>query len=102
MQAEGGARNELLDPAALAQRFPSLDLDGIALGSFGPEDGWTDPHAILMGLRRKVQAMGASLIQDEVLGIGCDANGAPATGSRPNSSFWIGSSASRSASFASG
>ena len=76
MQAAGGARNELLDPDALARRFPSLNLDGIALGSFGPEDGWTDPHAILMGFRRKVQAMGASLITDEVLGIGCDASGA--------------------------
>ena len=76
MQAAGGARNELLDPDALARRFPSLNLDGIALGSFGPEDGWTDPHAILMGFRRKVQAMGASLITDTVLGIGCDASGA--------------------------
>ncbi|MDA1070111.1 MAG: FAD-binding oxidoreductase [Proteobacteria bacterium] len=76
MQAAGGARNELLDPDALARRFPSLNLDGIALGSFGPEDGWTDPYAILMGFRRKVQAMGASLITDEVLGIGCDASGA--------------------------
>jgi len=80
MQAAGGAHNELLDPAALAERFPSLNLDDIALGSFGPEDGWMDPHAILMGFRRKVQAMGATLVQDEVLGIGCDASGARSLG----------------------
>ena len=76
MQSGKGARNELLDPAMLAQRFPSLNLEDIALGSFGPEDGWMDPHAILMGFRRKVQAMGARLVQDEVIGIECDGAGA--------------------------
>ncbi len=78
MQSGKGARNELLDRDALAQRFPSLNLDDIALGSFGPEDGWMDPHAILMGLRRKVAAMGATMIRDEVLGIACDSAGARA------------------------
>ena len=78
MQSGKGARNELLDRDALARKFPSLALDDIALGSFGPEDGWTDPYAILMGFRRKVQAMGAHLIQDEALGIVCDAAGARA------------------------
>jgi FAD-dependent oxidoreductase domain-containing protein 1 len=78
MQSGKGARNELLERDALARRFPSLALDDIALGSFGPEDGWTDPYAILMGFRRKVQAMGAHLIQDEALGIVCDGAGARA------------------------
>ena len=69
MQAEGGARNELLAPGAIGARFPSLNLDDIALGSFGPEDGWTDPYAILMGFRRKVQAMGATLVEGEAASI---------------------------------
>lgn len=78
MQSGKGARNELLDRDGLAQKFPSLALDDIALGSFGPEDGWTDPYAILMGFRRKVQAMGARLVHDTVLGIECDGSGARA------------------------
>ncbi len=69
VQAGQGARNELLEPDALHRRFPSLALEDIALGSFGPEDGWTDPHAILMGFRRKVMAMGATGLTDEVTAI---------------------------------
>jgi len=78
VQADGGARNELLERDALATRFPPLNLDDIGLGSFGPEDGWTDPHAILMGFRRKVQAMGARLVDGEVARIETDGDRATA------------------------
>lgn len=64
-----GAPVELLDRDALARRFPSLNLDGIALGTFGPEDGWMDPHAILMGFRRKARSLGASFVHDEAIGL---------------------------------
>jgi sarcosine oxidase len=64
-----GAPVELLDRDALARRFPSLNLDGIALGTFGPEDGWMDPHAILMGFRRKARSLGASFVHDEATGL---------------------------------
>jgi glycine/D-amino acid oxidase-like deaminating enzyme len=59
MQRDLGAVNELLEPEDIMRRFPSLDLDGVALGSFGPEDGWMDPHAILQGFRKKATALGA-------------------------------------------
>ena len=66
MQRELGARNELLEPDAIAARFPSLNLDGVALGSFGPQDGWMDPHAILQGFRKKATSLGARHVQGEV------------------------------------
>lgn len=55
-----GAPVELMDRDALARRFPSLNLDGIALGSLGCEDGWMDAHAILQGFRRKARDLGAA------------------------------------------
>ena len=61
-----GARTELLERDAIAARFPSLSLDGVGLASWGPDDGWTDPHAIMTGLRRKVAAMGGSFHRGEV------------------------------------
>jgi len=61
-----GARNELLEPDAIAAKFPSLNLDDIAFGSFGPEDGWTDPYAIVMGFRKKVRSMGLDYRQGTV------------------------------------
>jgi FAD-dependent oxidoreductase domain-containing protein 1 len=66
MQRDLGAVNELLEPPDIARRFPSLDLDGVALGSFGPEDGWMDPHAILQGFRKKAAALGARHVTGNV------------------------------------
>lgn len=68
-QTSLGAPVELMDPDALAARFPSLKLDGLALGSFGREDGWMDPHAILQGFRRKARALGAVFVDDAVVGV---------------------------------
>ena len=66
LQRELGAKNELLAPDAIRQRFPSLLVDDVALGSFGPEDGWMDPHAILQGFRKKAGILGASHITGDV------------------------------------
>lgn len=67
-----GAPIELMDRAALARRFPSLALDGIALGAFGAEDGWMDPHAILQGFRRKARALGATYLHAEAAALARD------------------------------
>lgn len=66
-QAAQGADVTILDPAGLAARFPWLNLDGIAGGSFGERDeGWIDPYALLMGFRRKARAQGAHYENDTV------------------------------------
>ncbi|MDP6346419.1 MAG: FAD-dependent oxidoreductase, partial [Alphaproteobacteria bacterium] len=66
-QAGLGATVELLAPAELAGRFPWLNLDGIAAGSFGYEnEGWLDPHAVLHGFRRKARDLGVDYLTAEV------------------------------------
>lgn len=58
---------ELLEPDALQTRFPWLNTDGVALGSFGyADEGWLDPHAVLHAFRRKAQSQGAVFLHDEV------------------------------------
>ncbi|MGH6717709.1 MAG: NAD(P)/FAD-dependent oxidoreductase [Alphaproteobacteria bacterium] len=68
-QVSLGAPVELMDRDALARRFPSLRVDDIALGAFGPTDGWMDPHTILMGFRRKARSLGATYVHDEATGL---------------------------------
>ncbi|WP_223477586.1 NAD(P)/FAD-dependent oxidoreductase [Oricola indica] len=47
----------LLDPAALAQRFGWLNLEGVAAGSFGlSREGWFDAMALLSAFRRNLKA----------------------------------------------
>ncbi|WP_374445771.1 NAD(P)/FAD-dependent oxidoreductase [Stella sp.] len=61
---------ELLDPAALARTFPWLATEGIAAGSFGTaNEGWFDPHTLLMAFRRKARAQGAVYVEDEVVAV---------------------------------
>ncbi len=69
LQRELGANVQLLDPAALAQRFPWLARDGLASGAFGPEEGWIDPHALLHAFRRKAISLGVEYRRDEVVGL---------------------------------
>lgn len=65
-----GAGTLLLEPAALAERFPWLDLSGVVLGSFGPRDeGWFDNMGLLGGFRRAARARGVEYIDDEVTGL---------------------------------
>ncbi|HKO08665.1 MAG TPA: FAD-binding oxidoreductase [Alphaproteobacteria bacterium] len=70
LQRTHGADNALLPPAALAERFPWLSTEGIALGSLGlSNEGWFDPHALLQGFKRKARAEGAVYIADEVVAV---------------------------------
>ncbi len=53
LQRKLGGKIVLLDPAALADRFPWLNVDGLAGAGFGLEnEGWMDPPALLAGFRR--------------------------------------------------
>ena len=53
----------LLDPAQVAQRYPELQLDDIALAAFGPDDGPLDPHLIMWGYLRAARALGVTVRQ---------------------------------------
>ncbi|KAJ8680876.1 hypothetical protein QAD02_016663 [Eretmocerus hayati] len=69
LQNTMGARNALLLPSQLEQRFPWLNTDGIALGCLGLEnEGWFDPWTLLTAFKRKALDMGVEFIRGEALG----------------------------------
>ncbi|GAB0100108.1 FAD-dependent oxidoreductase domain-containing protein 1 [Sergentomyia squamirostris] len=69
LQNELGARNEILTPDRLKQKFPWINTDGIALGCHGLErEGWFDPWCLLSGFKRRAQEYGAQYVCGEVEG----------------------------------
>ena len=72
-----GVEVELLDRPAIAQRYPWMRSDDLALGVLSPEDGWLDPNSVLQGFRKKAQALGTRFVRDRVVGL--DTNGSKVT-----------------------
>lgn len=59
----------LLQPDELAQRFPWLRHDDIALASLGTEgEGWFDGASLALALARKARALGARWVRSRVVG----------------------------------
>ncbi len=54
-----GVATDLLEPADLADRLPSFDLSGIAVGAYEHHAGYADPHATTEGLLRAALDRGA-------------------------------------------
>ncbi|EEW26011.1 NAD(P)/FAD-dependent oxidoreductase [Rhodobacter ferrooxidans] len=70
MQRAHGAATEVLDPDALAARFPWLNVADLTAGSFGPRDeGWFDNMGLLAGFRAAAKMQGALFVSDEVVEI---------------------------------
>ena len=70
IQLREGADVALLEPDALADRFPWLSVEGVALGSLGVRgEGWFDGYALTRAFRRKAQSMGAVYLAAEVVGL---------------------------------
>ncbi|MBS0539625.1 MAG: FAD-binding oxidoreductase, partial [Proteobacteria bacterium] len=73
VQRGEGCAVELLDPAALVARFPSVSADGVALASHGTaNEGWFDGPALMQGFRRAAREQGARYLADDVIAL--DAN----------------------------
>ena len=72
LQERMGVEVELLTPSALATRFPSVSPDGVDLAVLSEHDAWIDPHAALMGFRRKARSLGARYVTGEVIGLEAD------------------------------
>jgi FAD-dependent oxidoreductase domain-containing protein 1 len=65
-----GAKVELLTAKRLKYKFPWLNTDGIALGSYGYEnEGWFDPWSLLSAFKLKGMELGVDYIQGEVYNI---------------------------------
>ena len=69
IQCQHGCEADLLDPAALAARFPSLRVDDLGAGVHTPRDGWCDPYQMLHGLRRKVIDLGGQVVAGDVVSL---------------------------------
>ncbi len=68
----------MVDRAGLADRFPSLHVDDIDAALHAPEEGFIDPHAAVIGFRRKAISLGVEFVQGRVVGI--DATATRVTG----------------------
>jgi glycine/D-amino acid oxidase-like deaminating enzyme len=69
MQKNLGCEILWLTPEEIAGKYPLYDMNGYAGGSFGPQDGYFDAYATLMGYKAKAIAMGARYMEDEAIKI---------------------------------
>lgn len=69
LQQQLGCTVEWLTPAAVQARYPLYNLTGCVAGTFGPHDGTMTPLAVLMGYRKKAVALGATIINGEVVAV---------------------------------
>jgi glycine/D-amino acid oxidase-like deaminating enzyme len=80
-QTAEGADIALFDRSVLAERFPFLGLDGVALGSLGLSgEGWFDGYALMQAFRRKARSLGVAYRQEAVVDF--ERQGARVTGVR--------------------
>jgi glycine/D-amino acid oxidase-like deaminating enzyme len=70
VQRAEGADVALLDPGALAERFPWLSTDGLALGSLSLSgEGWFDAYGLMRVFRAAARAKGVDYVHAEAVGI---------------------------------
>jgi glycine/D-amino acid oxidase-like deaminating enzyme len=70
IQKVEGCAVELLEPAALIERFPAISAEGVALASHGiANEGWFDGPALMQAFRRKARERGVTYLHDEVVGV---------------------------------
>ncbi len=70
LQAREGADILLLDPADLKARFPWLNTDDLAAGTWGRSgEGWFDGWGLLQAFRKKARSLGAQYVKGEVAGV---------------------------------
>ena len=58
-----------LEPEEIQARFPSMYVGDLGAATLSPDDGWLDPHAVLIGFRKKAISLGAEFIADEVVNL---------------------------------
>ncbi|MFN8439258.1 MAG: FAD-binding oxidoreductase [Caldilineaceae bacterium] len=63
LQHSLGVPTELLTPAEIERRFPFTKIDGLLGATFGPNDGYCDPHGIAMGYLQRAREMGVRLLR---------------------------------------
>ena len=91
-QTREGADVALLEPSALAARFPYVNVEGVALAAWGRRgEGWFDGYALTQAFRRKARSLGVVYREDEVVGV--EREGARVSGVRLKSGARVASGA---------
>lgn len=68
-QRAHGVEVELLEAAALQQRFPWLQVDDLALASLGLNgEGWFDGYGLLMAFKQKARSLGVQYVKAQATG----------------------------------
>lgn len=60
---ELGVESALADERLIADLTPGLNLEGIELGLYLPQDGAIDPHSIMMGYSSQARRLGVQFIE---------------------------------------
>lgn len=67
LQVSMGADTTIYRGAELAKRFPWINFEGIAAGSFGPKnEGWFDPYSLMTLVRKAAVARDVQLVPQAV------------------------------------
>lgn len=69
IETEMGCNVVWLERDELKHKFPSMNVSDLGAAVHSPDDGWLDPHSVLMGFRKKARALGAEFLADEVVGL---------------------------------
>ncbi|MBL8790785.1 MAG: FAD-binding oxidoreductase [Rhizobiales bacterium] len=70
LQVSMGADTEIYTGDELARRFPWINFEGIAAGSFGPRnEGWFDPYSLMTLVRKAAMARDVKLVPHAVTGV---------------------------------
>ena len=73
-QRSQGVEVRLLKPHEILEIIPHIKLEGVAGATFGPRDGYVDPHGVLSGFVKKARSMGARYMADEAVKIEVKSN----------------------------
>ncbi len=70
VQTSMGANIAFLEPLEIKQRYPAINIDGIAAGCLGLDgEGWLDGALLLAALKRAARAADVDYIHGEIVGI---------------------------------
>ncbi|MGV2052413.1 NAD(P)/FAD-dependent oxidoreductase [Agrobacterium sp. 22-209-1] len=67
-ELEMGCNVLWLEPDEIKYKFPSMNVSDLGAAVHSPDDGWLDPHSVLMGFRKKAKSLGVDFVADEVSG----------------------------------
>jgi len=66
LQKELGCRIEWWSPQKIKQHYGLYEPGNLIGGTYGPDDGHFDPHAMLMAYKAKARFLGAAYLSDEI------------------------------------